>query len=156
MKEELSREGEMDKKSLILIALFFFLVFLSVGASYYRFFVVRDYTVHVQAPCDPAAEKCFVYECDDSIGECTGDPASDTTYYKLVDRSAHSMPMCNPADSACGAYVCPESEVGCTVSVCDDVLAESEGVYCSDPETYAIKISGEETLLESAPSDQSG
>jgi hypothetical protein len=128
--------GEIDRRSSMLVVVFFVLVFLSIAASYYRFFIIRDYTIHVQAPCDPTVEKCFVYECDDSLGECTGDPATDVTYYKLLDRSAQNMPTCNPNEGACEAYVCPENEMGCTIATCDEALAESEGVYCSDPETY--------------------
>ena len=67
----------MDKKNKIFFIVVFLLLFGSVGATYLRIVVFKNYIVEAQADCDPETEKCFVWECDPASaveGEaCSGD-----------------------------------------------------------------------------------
>jgi hypothetical protein len=133
----------MDKKSKIFFLVFFLLIALSVGASYYRFFIAKDYIIEAQADCDPAAETCFVYVCDPQSEECSGDPEEDTSYYKVVHRKAANILLCDPNAEGCDALVCQPDEEDCEETLCDsNDLAEGE--QCSDPETYKREHTAEE------------
>ena len=92
-----------------------------------------------------------MYVCDPEAGEeCTGDPIEDTSYYKLINRNAKHIPLCDPSDENCEALICPLDEVDCTVTLCDPVTAEENGVECSDPVAYSLEnpIEEEEVLDE--------
>lgn len=129
----------MDKKSKIFFIVFFLLIAGSVGASYYKFVVKRNYTVEAQADCDPYTKKCFVYVCDPSAGEeCTGNPEEDTSYYKIIRRNAQNIPLCDPNDESCTALACPSGEPECEIVFCDPETA-GEDTECSDPEVYALE-----------------
>lgn len=146
----------MDKKSKIFFIVFFLLIAGSVGASYYKFIVKRDYIIEAQADCDPYAKKCFVYVCDPAAGEeCTGNPEEDTSYYKIIRRNAQNIPLCDPAKEGCDALVCPSGEPECEIAFCDQEKAKESEVECSDPEVYALEnpIESDE---EYAPDDETG
>lgn len=125
----------MDRKSSILIIVFFLVLAGSIGATYYRVAVARDYTIIGQIDCDPTTEKCFIYECDPETEECTGDPEEDTWYYKKINRQAFNIPLCDPNDENCEALVCPEGEEDCSETLCSDQTID-EGEVCSDPDEY--------------------
>lgn len=138
----------MDKKSKIFFAVFFLLIVLSVGATYYRYVVAHDYMIQAELDCDPYTESCFVYVCDpEADEECTGDPIEDTSYYKLIDRNAKNIPLCDPADENCTALVCEEGEVDCSYTLCDPETAE-EGEVCNDPVVYTAENPIEEETDE--------
>lgn len=145
----------MDRKSKIFFVVFFLLIVGSIGATYYRYFILRDYMITAQADCDPYTEHCFVYVCDPSAEECTGDPEEDTSYYQNISRNASNIPLCDPADEECEALVCPAGEADCTVMLCD-VDTVSEGEVCNDPVVYtSLHPEEEETeeLMEGEEAD---
>ena len=125
----------MDKKSKIFFLVFFLLIVGSIGVTYYRYVVVRDYMIQAEAPCDPYTEQCFVYTCDPVAEECSGDPAEDTSYYKMITRNAKNIPLCDPNDEDCDALTCPEGEADCILTLCDSTTA-AEGEVCNDPALY--------------------
>ncbi|TAK96862.1 hypothetical protein EPO05_00740 [Patescibacteria group bacterium] len=132
----------MDAKSKILLLVFVILIIGSVGFTYWRIMVQRDYAISAQTDCDPYVDKCFIWECDPNStveGEaCTGDPEADIWYYQVVNRKAANIPSCDPnKDEECQALVCPEGEVGCETIFCDETTKEDQGVECSDPVQYA-------------------
>lgn len=129
----------MDKKSKIFFLVFFLLIAGSVAATYYRYIVARDYIIEAEADCDPYTEACFTYVCDPEAGEeCTGDPAEDTSYYKLIQRNAKNIPLCDPDEEGCEALVCPPGEAECEITFCDPATAE-EGMVCTDPTAYTLE-----------------
>lgn len=148
----------MDKKSKIFFIVFFLLITGSVAATYYRYIVERDYIIQAEADCDPYTEACFVYVCDPEAGEeCTGDPAEDTSYYKLIERNAKNIPLCDPNDETCDVLTCPEGEEDCAITLCDPVTAE-EGMECSDPLVYTLEnpIEEEDAVEEAADETEEG
>jgi len=125
----------MDKKSKILILVFLLLIIGSVGATYYRIFVKKDYIISAQPDCDPATEKCFISVCDPTSGDCTGNPEEDTFYFKKIKKKAANVAMCDPNQKECQSLECAPGEKDCEIIYCDkDTL--SEGETCNDPEQY--------------------
>ncbi len=128
----------MDKKSKILLGVFFLLIAMSIGATYYRIVVRRDYLIENQVDCDPTLEKCFVYHCDPATESCTGNEAEDTSYYKIAKRKANKIPDCDPdKDENCQPFVCGEKEKDCGETFCDE-MSKQEGEECNDPVQYVI------------------
>jgi len=130
----------MDKKSKIFFLVFFLLIALAVGATYYRIMLKKDYVVTAQTDCDPYTEKCFIWECDPNStveGEkCTGDPEKDIWYYQIATRNAAKIPLCDPKDEACDPWTCGEGEKECSTTFCDQTSKVDQGVECNDPVKY--------------------
>ena len=125
------------------------LIAASVGVTYWRIMIKRDYVISSQIDCDPTTEKCFVWECDPTStveGEaCTNDPEKDIWYYKLAERNASKIPLCDPAkDETCLPFVCEEGEADCSETLCDEETKIDQGVECSDPVQYNMDNPSEE------------
>jgi hypothetical protein len=147
----------MDNKNKIFLIVFFLLIVGSIGATYYRTMIKKDYLISAQTDCDPYTEKCFIWECDPAStveGEaCTGDLESDIWYYKIIQRKAFNIPLCDPNDENCEALVCPEGEKDCAEVLCSSETA-TEGEACNDPEEYTINNPEEEDAEECAEDDE--
>jgi len=153
----------MDKKNKIFFIVLFLLIFGSIGATYLRIVVFKNYIVEAQADCDPETEKCFFWQCDPNSTEegeaCTGDEENDSWYYQLIRRKAYDVPLCNPDDDElCTPMECnPEREEGCEIVFCDEETKIEQEVECSDPVEYLLNnpieeedVSGDEIGEESA------
>jgi len=138
----------MDKKSKIFLAVFFFLIIASVGVTYWRIVVKKDYVVQAQIDCDPTIENCFIWQCDPEStveGEaCIGDPESDIWYYKIAKRNASVIPLCDSNDENCAPFECADGEKDCSVALCDETNKAEQGVECNDPVQYNIDNPAEE------------
>lgn len=140
----------MDKKNKIFFIVLFLLIFGSIGATFLRIVVFKNYTLEAQADCDPEIEKCFVWECDSNSTEegeaCTGDEEEDISYYQLIRRKAYNVPLCNPdEDESCVPMECdPETEKGCEIVFCDEETKIEQEVECSDPVEYLLNNPAEE------------
>jgi len=140
----------------ILTMVFVVLVLGSVGVTYYRYIVQKDFLVKYETPCEPSEEACFVYECDLEADECTGNPEEDTTYYSLMYRKAYNIPECDvEVEGDCDdAYVCPDGEEGCSVVTCTEETATAEEVTCSDPRDFPVEEEVSEEMMEEAPVEE--
>jgi len=134
----------MDKKNKIFFIVLFALIFGSIGATYLRIVVFKNYIVEAQADCDPETEKCFVWECDPNSTEegeaCTGDEENDIWYYQLIRRKAYNVPLCNPdEDESCLPMECDAlTEDDCEIVFCDEETKIEQEVECSDPAEYLL------------------
>jgi len=135
----------MDKKSKILIAVFLVLIAISVGVTYWRIMIQKDYVVEAQTDCDPYEEECFLWECDPEStveGEaCTGDPEEDSWYFKVVRRNASKIPLCDPeTDETCDPWTCEEGEKDCEEEFCTEENMEDQyASACNDPVAYTAE-----------------
>lgn len=119
----------------IFFSVFFLAVFIVVAASFYKFYVLKDYYVKLEAECDPAAEKCFVYECDPAVdAECPANAAERVSFYKFIEKKANLLPLCAPADANCPSMACQAGE-DCREILCDET-AKTEDESCNDPAEY--------------------
>jgi len=140
----------MDKKSKILIGIFIVLIIASVGVTYWRIMIKRDYVIEAQADCDPYTEKCFVWECDpesDVEGEaCTDNPDDNIWYFQIIRRMAYNIPLCDPnIDETCEALICPEGEANCELEFCTEENMEDQyATACND----SVKFTEENPIEE--------
>jgi len=111
----------MDKKSKILIIIVSLAIVASVGVSFYKYVITKNYQIFVEIPCDPAVDNCFVRtEEDDTISN-----------YKILSRQASNIPLCVPENNPnCRAMLCEQDEPNCEFTTCS---AEDlpEGESCS-------------------------
>ena len=131
----------MDTKSKILLGVLLLAIFGSVGATYYRYIIKKDYIVESKIDCDPTVSACFVWQCDPASkveGEaCVNDPAVDTSYYALARRNARKVPLCDPEkDTNCKPWECGAGEQECGQTFCDATTKVEQGVECNDPVQY--------------------
>lgn len=129
----------MDKNKIISI-LFWVAVVGSILFGVYRFFIARNFVVVYQIDCDPMEEKCFVWQCDESLGECTGDQEEDIWYYSKVKKMARDTAKCDPRQNECpDESICDQPVTQkCWIEKCDESLL-AEGEECIDPETYLMQ-----------------
>lgn len=134
----------MDKKSRVLLWVFALLIVASVGVTFWRIMIKKDYVIEAQVDCDPYENECFVWECDPAStveGEaCTGDAESDTWYFNVVRRNASKIPLCDPeTDESCDPWTCGENEKDCEAVFCDETnMEEQYATACVDPIQFAI------------------
>ncbi|MDP1814562.1 MAG: hypothetical protein Q8K92_08965 [Leadbetterella sp.] len=141
MEIESQPEAVRPRAERIFFLVFILLIVGSIGVTYWKIMVKRDYVIVAQADCDPYEEECFVHICDPdpaADGEwCTGDPEEDIWYTKNISRMAYNIPDCDPNDEDCAALVCEEGEKDCSYELCDEMNVP-EGDTCNDPARYAI------------------
>jgi hypothetical protein len=133
----------MDKKSKIFFWVLGILILASIGVTYWRIMLKRDYIIEAEADCDPTTETCFVYKCDPQTEECTGNPDEDTSFYKLIKKNASKVPTCNPQDEDCPPLACEEGEKDCEEVLCTEQTKTPEDV-CNDPVQYNLENPAEE------------
>lgn len=109
----------------------------SVLATYYRYFIKKDFYIEAETECDPRSEACFIYVCDpESEEDCPEEEAERISYYKLIKKKASAIPLCDPSDAACDALDCSDSR-NCEVLFCDpEASSEEEEIVCSLPDEY--------------------
>jgi hypothetical protein len=122
----------MDKKSKIFFSVFFLIIFVVTGISFYKFYVLKDYYIRLETDCDPAVEKCFIYECDPADdSECPENVDERISYYKLIEKKASDLPLCDATDPSCPPVSCQAGE-DCREILCDEET-KAEEEKCSGP-----------------------
>jgi hypothetical protein len=124
----------------IFLLVFVLLIVGSIGVTYWKIIIKRDYVIVAQSDCDPYTENCFVHVCDpdpnvDGSDACKGNPTDDTWFTKNMHRMAYNIPNCDPADEKCTALVCADGESNCSYELCDASNVPS-GDSCNDPVQY--------------------
>ncbi|MFZ2190178.1 MAG: hypothetical protein WA057_02730 [Candidatus Magasanikiibacteriota bacterium] len=129
----------MDKKSQILVYIFFSLIIVVLVFTFYKFIVAKDYYIRFETTCEPTKEYCFVKECNSEEEECPADPAEGISYYKIIEEKASAIPSCNLDGEDCPEIFCNNGE-DCQEILCDSETNDTD-LECSDPEKFI-------TLLE--------
>jgi hypothetical protein len=124
----------MNKTAKIIVGILAFLLIFIVAAKYVQLFVQKDFDVFAYVNCDPAAEECFQYDCEDWCEDAgpwkfyEGDP------YKKLKLSASDAPACLEA-MECLDYTCADIDGPCETIYCSeetvDVNTVDMGEYCS-------------------------
>ena len=116
----------MDKKSKILVWIFIVALIASVGITYYRYIIKRDYLIFAHVSCDPKVESCFYIQCEGS------DCPSEIEYYKKISKKAFNIELCDSENSECQPLVCKDGEADCEIIGCSvDTVEQDEN--CSVP-----------------------
>ncbi len=102
----------------LLLGIILALLILSGGAKYYKYMVLRDYSIITTTTCDPKIESCFIDTCTEA--GCLSEP------YKYIEKKAYEFNSCNPYEQDCPNETCL-SEVGCIEILCtESTLSEDE------------------------------
>jgi hypothetical protein len=118
----------MDKKSKILVWVFVIALIISVGATYYRYVVNRDYIIFAHVECDPKIESCFYTPCEGI------DCPAEIEYYKKINKKAFNIELCDSENPECQPLVCQPNEKDCEITNCTADNVE-EGEVCSVSES---------------------
>jgi hypothetical protein len=124
-----------DKKSKIANRIFYIiltlLILISVGVTFNKIVIQKDYQIVAETSCDPAIEKCFVYTCDPADDStCPVEESERTSYYKMVSKKAANIALCETTVDKVGCDTelnCTPDEEFCSYTFCDpDNLADGE------------------------------
>lgn len=111
-----------------------FLIIVSVGITFYKIVIQKDYQIEAKVSCDPNMEKCFSYMCDPVSDEsCPINENERTSYYKIINKKASSIELCQFTDEKVGCdkeLSCTQDEIDCSYILCDENNI-SEGEFCS-------------------------
>ena len=119
-----------DKKTKILNRIFYItlvvLILASVGVTFYKIVILKDYQIIAETSCDiETEENCFAFG-DEETGE--------TSYYKIINKNANTIYLCEATEERLGCneeLSCIEGEENCSYTYCDrENLAEGE--VCAD------------------------
>ncbi len=118
-----------DKKSKIVNRIFYTILALlilgSIGVTFYKIVILKDYQIVAETSCDPLIEKCFVYKDEESGG---------VSYYKMISKKAANIALCETTEEkiGCGEELsCTTGELSCSYTYCDpnDLV---DGENCSE------------------------
>lgn len=116
----------MENKTKIFWFALALLLIISIGATYYRIFVVRNYQIVSELDCDPETEKCFVYTCDPATEEDC-DATDPNYYYKKISKNASQIAVCDPhTRDDCPELNCAPNEPKCSIEYCDVETATAD------------------------------
>ncbi len=117
---------------MLFFGLFFCLLALVIGGTWYRYVVVMDYYVLLQAPCNPGEESCYLSVCNPAEAECS-ETSPEDIYYKTIKKKAYSAEACFNRPGGCVDVLCAPGEKHCSEIQCDTSQEESGGV-CYSPD----------------------
>ena len=130
----------------IFYSILILLILVSVGFTFWRIVIQKDYQIIAEVSCDPAVESCFHYDgvvCDDPADlECVPEEAYD---YKMISKQAASIYACEQTEEKLGCteeLSCLEGEEKCEYTNCDPEVDESCAIIV--PEAPSISTSIEE------------
>lgn len=122
----------MDKiiKNIPLVVLLVAIAF-SIFATYYRFFVTRDFDIYTQVSCNPQIESCYkITGCPQDMADCSN---PETTFYKILRIKAFDSSYCNHNVESCAEPACNPGN-DCDYIKCDSNITAGSQV-CGDTTT---------------------
>lgn len=154
----------IDKKTRLINRIFYTVLILlilgSVGFTYWRIVVQKDYQIEAEVSCDPAVESCFHYEpepCSMDDYDCLSLPPEEAYDYKMISKKAATIYACEQTEEKLGCdeeLSCVEDEENCFYTTCDPdadeecaVALEEEPEVIAEPETID-EVSSTTTSVE--------
>ena len=107
------------------------LIIASVGVTFWRIVIVKDYQIEAEVSCDPAVESCFYYqpvECDLMDYECLSQTPEEAYDYKMISKNAGIIYACEQTEEKLGCseeLSCLENEPKCSYTLCDAQVDET-------------------------------
>jgi len=125
----------MEKANKIFYIILSLLIVGSIGITFLKIVILKNYQIIDQVSCDPKIEKCFMSECDPASDDtCPVDPAQRISYYKKISKNAGVIYACgNTAEKiGCeGELSCTVGEQKCSYMYCDQNNLE-DGEKCAE------------------------
>lgn len=104
------------KINLIYTLIFLTLLCTAIGASYYKYVVLRDFESIFYIPCEEGEENCFINTADCAEG---ADIAECSFVYKVIVINQSILDdTCKPDDGECLNEICLKSAEQCTTIRC--------------------------------------
>ena len=124
-----------DRANTIFYVVLILLIIISVGITFYKIVILKNYQIVAQVSCNPATEKCFESICDPAEDEkCPENVTERTSYYKNISKKANTIYVCEMTEEKLGCnkeLSCTEGEASCSYTYCNPVRL-SEGEKCSE------------------------
>ena len=101
------------------------LIVASVGVTFWRIIIQKDYQIIAEVSCDPATEACYHYEpepCADDDLDCQSLPPEEAYDYKMISKNAANIYICEQTEEKidCNEELsCLENEANCSYILCD-------------------------------------
>jgi len=98
------------------------LIAASVGITFWKIVIQKDYQIVAEVSCDPTTEACYRYEpepCTEGDLECVPEEAYD---YKMISKKAAEIYACEQTEEKLGCneeLSCVENEADCSYTLCD-------------------------------------
>lgn len=99
------------------------IVVVIAGHNFERYYLAKDYPLHVFTACDPISHSCFIAD------EATADPTFQNGPYEKVEIGAAHAPSCL-GEHTCSNFSC-DGISACSVTYCSESSKE-EGETCSN------------------------
>lgn len=116
------------------------LILGSIGATFYRIVIVKDYQIVAETSCDPQTETgCYEWICDPAEDDTCPDAEEDRiSYYKYISKKAQNIFLCEQTEEKLGCdeeLACVEGEEDCEYTYCDpDTVGEDESCAPEKPD----------------------
>lgn len=123
-------EEEQKNHNLFLYVLLFSCLVVLI-ASFYSFYIRKDYNFIVETSCDNTKETCFYRDCSVE-GDC---PPNHLSYYNRYTIKANDFHACKDED--CTA-ICAEGGIACLKTECTDDDIANE--ICIAPEPVVEEV----------------
>ena len=125
----------MDKKNIWFFTIFGLLILGSVGVSFLRYYVLKDYQIVAQVSCDINTEKCFQTDCDVTAeADCVTTPdGASVKYYKMISKNASKIMVCENSIDKIGCkdeLSCINGENKCSYTYCNEKTLQ-DGEKCA-------------------------
>jgi len=121
MEKNESKNKLANRIFYIILAL---LIIGSVGVTYYKIVILKDYQIVAETSCDPQSEKCFVY---------TDETTNEVSYYKMISKKAADIAICEATEDKIGCtdeLTCTDTDASCSYTYCDpENLADGEACF---------------------------
>jgi hypothetical protein len=130
MDEQIKKGKKANKIFYIILTL---LIAVSVGVTFYKIVILKNYQIVAQVSCDPATERCFESDCDPAADD-TCSATSSPTYYKNISKKAATIAACESTIRKVGCneeLSCTGGEPDCFYTYCNPSKL-SEGEKCSE------------------------
>jgi len=155
---EQNSENKSTWSNRIFYTIFILLIVGSVGFTFSRIVIQKDYQIIAEVFCDPAQESCFHYEgvtCDEGDDECVPEESYD---YKIISKKAANIYACEQTDEKidCGEELsCLEGESNCSYTNCDlsnldeaETCSIEKGSLINDETFFLEETNKPEILIE--------
>lgn len=116
--------NKTDWRNRFFYLIFILLILFSIGFTFKRIFIEKNYQILAEVSCDPQVELCFYYEpeeCAVNDNDCLLDP-EEAYSYKLISKKASNIYACEQTEDKidCGEELsCLEGEENCEYIYCD-------------------------------------
>lgn len=104
--------------------LYLFVLILPFTASFYKYYLTKNYYYLIEAKCDPSIETCFSRDCS-TLDDC---PPNELSNYKEFYIKAYDFFKCS--DNSC-IEECSKNVINCIPIVC----GKSADDICTNPLT---------------------